>query len=483
MKTIAVINTLGSREELINRPFNGGSSALERVQDFTEALKGVDKTVVLKGDNLPFKKLLEQIAQHAKGYDMVLYCFGDCPLYDRKITEEMLKSHTKYFAEYSFADGYPQGLAPEIISTSILPPLSQLAEEDTMTQRGSFFETLLKDINSFDIETRISPKDYRYLRLQLTCDSEQNFLVTENLAGEVNEDREEILENLENYKSLFRGMPNHYSFQIYQGSNQNPQYELYYKKNPHLLDSTRQISLDEWKKIVAQIHSWTPFGVISFSLWGEPALHPQIGAMMAEVLHYPGLELVLETNGTLWKEAFIRDFYQQNDTSRLKWIIHLDAVDPQVYREIRGEGLEKALSFCQLMLDLAKENFHIQVTRLKEYEAYLEPFYRGWKEKTENIIVQKYNHYSNRLPDRRVTDLSPLVRRSCWHLKRELHILADGSVYPCSDSFDGELLLGNIFNQGLQELWKEGEAYYHQHLENNLPPLCKDCDEYYTFNF
>ena len=120
---------------------------------------------------------------------------------------------------------------------------------------------------------------------------------------------------------------------------------------------------------------------------------------------------------------------------------------------------------------------------MKETEEDLEDFFRHWQAKTDNVIIQKYDHFSGRLPERKVTDLSPLKRLACWHMKRDFHILLNGDVPLCREDISSEHLLGNIFKDPIAGIWNNGEAYYRDHLQGDYPEICKKCDEYYTYNF
>ncbi|WP_028973118.1 spiro-SPASM protein [Spirochaeta cellobiosiphila] len=483
MKILAVINNIGFNQQLIHQSFNKGDSSFDRVLSYIKDLEQVTGVETLEENIKTFDELLRKLMEISQGYDAILYCFSDSPFYDSNLTKEMLDNHFKYFAEYSFADGYPIGLSPEIISVSILPQLEKLAKKERSIERNSFFETLMIDINSFDIETKISGIDYRYLRLNLTCNNLQNFTVAERLAAATNEDHEKIINHLEEYQYLLRGLPSHYVFQIYQGNNQDPEYDIYYKKFPDHLKSQKHIAIDQWQTILEGIVGLTPKAVITLGLWGEPALHPHIYDIIRMTLGFPTIELVIETNGTSWDIDLLNELYKGGSIPRLKWILYLDSDVPSLYEKIRGCKLDAAIQFCDYMLTHNPNEFYIQVTRLQEYEEHLEPFFRRWREKTENIIIQKYNHYSHRLKERKVTDLSPLIRRVCWHVKRELYFMVDGSGLPCKDSFEGDFVLGNIFNDNLTNIWNKGDEYYQLQVNKKYPSLCKECDEYYTFNF
>ncbi|HET6451800.1 MAG TPA: SPASM domain-containing protein, partial [Spirochaetia bacterium] len=110
-------------------------------------------------------------------------------------------------------------------------------------------------------------------------------------------------------------------------------------------------------------------------------------------------------------------------------------------------------------------------------------FYRQWKTRTENVIIQKYDSFHGTLPDRTVADLSPLKRFPCWHLKRDMAILLDGSVPLCREDVHTSVRLGNAFHDELAVIWDSAREIHRSHLSGTYPGICAACDEYYTFNF
>jgi spiro-SPASM protein len=120
---------------------------------------------------------------------------------------------------------------------------------------------------------------------------------------------------------------------------------------------------------------------------------------------------------------------------------------------------------------------------MKDTEEHLETFWRYWKEKTDHIIVQKYDDYCGVLPPRKVTDLSPVRRFPCWHNKRDLNVLLDGTVPRCREDIHARYSLGNLFHESIDEVWDRGESLHREHVDGSYPDICEHCDEYYTFNF
>jgi hypothetical protein len=73
------------------------------------------------------------------------------------------------------------------------------------------------------------------------------------------------------------------------------------------------------------------------------------------------------------------------------WIVSLDAATEPVYRALRGEGFAEAVRTAEELLRLFPGRTHVQAVRMRDNEEDLEVFYRTWKARTENVIVQKYD--------------------------------------------------------------------------------------------
>jgi spiro-SPASM protein len=134
----------------------------------------------------------------------------------------------------------------------------------------------------------------------------------------------------------------------------------------------------------------------------------------------------------------------------------------------------------------------VQAVRVKEQEEDTEKFYRYWKEaapfKEANIIIQKYDDFCGALEKKQASDISPVIRKPCWHIMRDIPVLTDGAVPLCREDLSSlknasERILGNVFTESLESIWQKGEQYYKEQCKNKYTGLCERCDEYYTFNF
>jgi spiro-SPASM protein len=250
------------------------------------------------------------------------------------------------------------------------------------------------------------------------------------------------------------------------------------------------MSLDNWSTLLDQAAEFSGDAVIGISAWGEPALHSRIVEIIAEVLDRRELSLVIETSGVGWSVPALEEIARGADsveggkTGRLSWIVSLDADERSLYEKLRGPQFDEARATVDVLRELFPGQVYVQAVRMKSSEDQLDAFFRRWeREENLEVIIQKYDSFCGMLPDRKVTDLTPIERFPCWHLKRDLCILIDGSVPMCREDVKGEYLLGNVFREGIEEIWKRGDRYYRQHIDEMYPPLCEKCDEFYTYNF
>ncbi len=496
MNNTVFINAL-SLSEYAFKELPEGGDAFGNVVKTALDMPDVRKIYVLSGDDFdrtgPYeiirksipdmKSLIKELSDNSENYDNLFYLYGDTPLIDIGIVRRMYANHQKYFASYTFADGYPYGLTPEIIKRGILPRLGSLAEKHPFSvTRGGLFEVIQKDINSFDIETEISEKDQRMLRVSLSCDTKRNFNQLQRIIRSGGRDETSIVNILETRQDLLRTEPAFVNVQIAGGCPQVCSYCPYPGINGDVLNNKEIMSLENWKIILKKVKEFSDDAVFSVSLWGEPAMHPGIIDMVKETLSFSGFSVIIETSGIGWSTDTIDALNTLSD-GRITWILSLDGENPEIYKKLRGEGMETALAAAEYLYKTFKENFYLQSVRMKANEEFLEKFFRTWKERGIKTIIQKYDHFCGVLADEKVTDISPVRRYPCWHLKRDLTILLDGTVQLCREDLKNDHALGNIFTEDLPEIWNRAAPLYLKHIKGEYPGICGKCDEYYTFNF
>jgi len=300
--------------------------------------------------------------------DFAVYAWADCPFLDTNLTREVVSAHIKYLAEYTFADGYPYGFAPEVIGTGALSVLSSLAQGvqkkvgDLPAGKDGIFSVMKGDVNSFEIETVIAPHDFRQLRLDFSCTTKASFISCKRLYDEalgkpVPFNALELSLLAQSSASVQQTVPAFYNVQIESACSGTCMYCPYpvafkekYGVSPRGLPQSpsakyvRDMSVASFRGLVGQMVSLSETAVVSFGVWGEPLLHPQFIEMAECILKNPSLSLLVETDGTTVTgfiaqqiAALVKEYpIRTSGQPPVMWIVSLDAASEQKYAMVRG---------------------------------------------------------------------------------------------------------------------------------------------------
>ncbi|MDC7221351.1 MAG: spiro-SPASM protein [Spirochaetales bacterium] len=491
MSTVLVINSI-KRNEWANKAFSSGDGVNSRLENYLgsfPSLKTIELVAPGTAGCFPMAESLEcpdncaslvaAFKEIFTNHSRIIYFWSDTPFLDSALTNELIDHHHKYLSQYSFSDGWPLGLTPEILEKSALEKLDLLSRGVTdPIKRDSLFSLIQKDINAFDLETLIAPVDFRLLRLTLAADSKRNCLLLDRLDRAGLTSGASLAEKLLVNQDLLRTLPAFYQFQISSKRLQLPSY----LPKPEFTDKDELLSREDFQTMIEKASRLSGDGVISLSYWGEPSTHPQIVELMEDVLKFEDFRLLIETSGLGWNKEVLRSLIEK-EGDRIDWVVELDALDPALYKSLRGEGQVEVLDFINFLGEVCPDKLYVQTTRMAENEDYLEALYQAWKEKPGQLIIKKYDHFCGTLPPRKVTELAPWDRNPCWHIKRDFSVLLDGTVLSCPERLDRENPMGNLLKEEIEPVWERGNELYGNHLKGNYPSYCTKCDEYYTYNF
>lgn len=502
-------------------------SGFEKALEWAASVPGSIKTLVLAGgENLPqINKILSQkgmeeavpgenwtngrlageIARLCKenSADYAVFAWADWPFLNKSLTEQLVSAHEKYRAEYTFADGFPSGFAPEIIdagAAAIIAELagtSQKAAGDKPASRDALFSIMSGDINSFEIETVLADKDYRLLRFDFECTSKAGFVSCLRLFEKARNQKKqfssadfdvyEISDLAEQSPEIQQTLPAYYNIQISNSYNTKSLYcpyeKLFPDRNMPLLQPA------DFKTLVKKISEFSGQAVVGLSLFGEPSLHPDFADFALEVLKYKDLKLFVETDGLSFSEEDIKKIAAASEnTGRVDFAVRLDATEEKMYETVNGRSgsdFKKVMDFISLLQKNFPGHVYPQFTRMNVNEGQLETFFRFWNEKTSpsagHFVITKYDSCAGLLSDEKPADLSPLERNACWHLRRDMHILSDGTVPLCRARISETA--GNALEEPLEKIWEKVQKEVLNHINQNYCEKCRACDEYYTFNF
>lgn len=241
----------------------------------------------------------------------------------------------------------------------------------------------------------------------------------------------------------------------------------------------RFMTTDEFKILATKIRPHTDF--LYLHLMGEPTLHPLLGEFLkiAEIL---GFKVILTTNGTLLEK--VKDVLL-GCNALFKVSISLHSFEAN-----SGLSMEKYFNNCFDFADEASQKDIISVFRLwneggknalnDDIVTMLKKRFDGeWAENTKGIRIRKklFIEYGEKFewPLHSQNVSSEIF---CYGLKDHVGVLCDGSVVPCCMDYDGNAVLGNLFEKSLYEIMTGEKAmYFKKMLENHTAPcvMCRRC--------
>ena len=288
--------------------------------------------------------------------------------------------------------------------------------------RSFLFDTVKKDINSYDLETMIAPDDVRHLRLAFYADTKASWLLCRHFTGITAENYAAYIAERQEF---LRPLPAYYGMEIVA---YHPLHSIY-RPNlfPNNFDDSCCMDFEAAARLIDAIAAFSESAVISLSLYGEPLLHPRFATLVALILNHQNLSVLIETSGIADKTAYNLEYFTQlaqvcrdvpprsGGHLPIYWIVDIDAAGSKTYGAVHQlpdeeaeRSLKQAVTFADQLANVFPKAVWVQMTRMNENEAELEPFYRLWEKREAKPLIQKYDHLCGALPDRRPADFSPL---------------------------------------------------------------------------
>ena len=242
----------------------------------------------------------------------------------------------------------------------------------------------------------------------------------------------------------------------------------------------RRMTPEEFAILAPKLRPYTEF--LYFHLMGEPLCHPQLGAFL-EIAHTHGFRVILTTNGTLLarQQALLL-----NAPSLHKVNISLHAFEANDLSVPFDRYLADCLAFGQ-----AAKGEKLVVYRLwnqggadqrnDEILAGLRgAFPEPWivEARGTRLAHRTYLEHGDKFdwPDLQAPEGSRKV--FCYGLRDQLGILCDGTAVPCCLDHEGDLALGNLFRQSMEEILDSPRAkaiYEGFSNKEAVEPLCRRC--------
>lgn len=258
-------------------------------------------------------------------------------------------------------------------------------------------------------------------------------------------------------------------------------------KRPHA-----HMDMDLYKKIVDECSLYRKYIKELALFWiGEPLLDPTFFEKV-KYAKQKGLPLVSTyCNGSL----LILDNCQKLIESGLdKIVFGLDGASKETYESMRvGLSYDKVVKGIERLIDLKKKlgvskpqvETQMVITPYNEHEQDL--FKEMWRGKADYAFTRRMHVWSGQTLNKNLTKYShQLVKEErlssvpCFYLWKSMIIAQNGKVALCCIDSHVEEEIGNLNNQGIQEIW-QGQRLNkirELHLAGKMDkmPICQRCN-------
>ena len=252
---------------------------------------------------------------------------------------------------------------------------------------------------------------------------------------------------------------------------------------PETARKKETMSLESFEEIIKKIQNYT--NLVALHVKGEPLLHNNLESIL-KILEKYNLKANITTNGTLIKDK-LEIIKQSKAVRQINFSIHSITQNEKLNKQYLQDIFESAeelnniiISYRLWNMQIIKEN-DINSSIIKAMEEYYD--IQNLKEKLiENNSVQlRANLFINQDIEFTWPDINKekiIEKGRCLALKDQVAILVDGTVVPCCLDNNGDIPLGNIFKENMEDILKKSKSVtIKQNFENSIITcdLCKTC--------
>lgn len=249
-----------------------------------------------------------------------------------------------------------------------------------------------------------------------------------------------------------------------------------------------------FNKIIQEIVTESKMSLIWFFLQNEPLMDRNIAQKIKLTKNKGGqVETYFITNGSLCTSEIIKEL----EEAKLDLIsFSIDGLTKETYEKIRPtfkydtviENLERALR--------SQLNVCIRFTLQKENEQELKAFKKYWKQRGVPVYINSVSNRGGNLQNYNEIFVPPpyfnikkiigktylKLFKCCPQVLSTFNILSNGNVILCCNDFTRKLILGNVNDTSIKEIWN-GEKYqeirklFHQKKSEEIL-FCRNCSEW-----
>ena len=216
----------------------------------------------------------------------------------------------------------------------------------------------------------------------------------------------------------------------------------------------RAIGEGEFSLLLKKLKPWTDY--LYFHLMGEPLCHPELERFLT-LAGQMGFKVIITTNGTLlsrWQERLLA----QPALHKVNISLHaFEANDLNMSFEQYLNGCfcfgraaqGKKLVVYRLWNEGGAQEKNEEILRTMQWY-----FPEPWAQERRGVRIGEkvYLEHGGKFdwPDLTAQDTGGRV--FCYGLRDQIGVMCDGTVVPCCLDHEGDIALGNLFEQELEEI-------------------------------
>ena len=236
----------------------------------------------------------------------------------------------------------------------------------------------------------------------------------------------------------------------------------------------------EFAQLLPKLRPYTNF--LYFHLMGEPLCHPKLDIFLKLAGEY-GFKVILTTNGTLLAKQQTL-LLESKALHKVNISLHaFEANDLDIPFE---EYLRRCFDFGKAAEGKVLVSYRLWNNggadeKNEEIKAMMAQYFpEPWVQERRGIRIGErvYLEHGDKFdwPDLTAKDGGETV--FCYGLRDQLGVLCDGTVVPCCLDHEGDLALGNLFHQDMEEILASARAKsIYEGFSNRkaAEPLCRRC--------
>jgi len=260
-----------------------------------------------------------------------------------------------------------------------------------------------------------------------------------------------------------------------------PNEEVLKSKLPH-----GKMRPELFESIIDQL-ALTPPRRISLYLMNEPVNDKRLPDFVRYTSdRIPSATTLVTSNGTKLTEKRAEALIEAG-LKRLK--VSLQSLDPETNKAIMGYGSERVveniLGVKRVMKRLGARHFDFRVSMVvtSRNVTEIEEARSFWRKHGIRLVTSSLENRGGNVTDAQMMNVGDMAtRRDCIRPSREMCILYNGDVVLCCVDWHRTVVLGNVADQSVQEIWngprlQQIRQAFRDQDEARLPEICVGCTE------